>query len=69
MAGENHSDVMRCAVLGDFARDDLDRLRLDPPQNDMWRDWSPEVRASDGRYGAVFGQDQRLGGTTPEGGR
>lgn len=60
MAGENHSKVMRCAVLGDFARDDLDRLRLDPPQPDMWRDWSEAVRRSDGVYGKAFAAGQRL---------
>jgi len=60
-AGENHSSVMRCAVLGDFARNDLDQLRMDPPQRDMWRDWSGEVQASAGSYPDEFGSAQRLG--------
>ena len=44
MAGHNYSSRMRQAVLYDFCRTDLDRARLDPPQEDMWRDWSPQVR-------------------------
>lgn len=61
MAGQNHSKVMRRAVLGDFARDDLDTLRLDPPQRDMWRDWSDAVRVSGQRYSEAFAATQRLG--------
>lgn len=47
MAGENHSPLMRRAVLADFSRKDLDQLRLDPPQEDMWRDWSQALRESE----------------------
>lgn len=59
-AGENHSSVIRQAVLADFNRTDLDRLRPDPPQADMWRDWSDAVRQSEGIYSAAFAASQRL---------
>ena len=59
MAGHNYTGMIRQAVLADFSRTDLDRLRLDPPQADMWRDWSDAVRASDGRCCAAFARSQR----------
>ena len=43
----NRSNVLRQAVLYDFSRTDLDQCRRDPPQPDMWRDWSEEVRNTD----------------------
>ncbi len=58
-AGENHSDVIRQAVLGDFNRHDLDILRLEPPGDDMWRDWSDELKRSNGEYSAEFARQQR----------
>jgi hypothetical protein len=41
-------------------RKDLDPLRLDPPQQDMWRDWSSEVRATETLYSKTFAEEQRL---------
>ncbi|MEM7115316.1 MAG: phytanoyl-CoA dioxygenase family protein [Chloroflexota bacterium] len=61
MAGHNHSSVIREAILGDFSKLDLDKTRMDPPQPDMWRDWSESVRLSDGVYSQNFAQTQRLG--------
>lgn len=46
MAGHNTSSVMRQALLCDFSRTDLDRGRMDPPQANIWRDWSEEVQAT-----------------------
>jgi ectoine hydroxylase-related dioxygenase (phytanoyl-CoA dioxygenase family) len=60
MAGHNYSQVIRQAVLHDFNRKDLDLLRLDPPQQDMWRDWSSEVRATETLYSKTFAEEQRL---------
>jgi hypothetical protein len=61
MAGHNYSAVIRQAVLYDFTRTDLDACRMDPPQDDMWRDWSDEVRANDVSYSTEFAASQRLG--------
>ena len=47
MASHNHSPQMRVAVLGDFNTVDLDAHRADPPQPNMWRDWSNRVNAVD----------------------
>ena len=54
MAGHNTSGVMRQAVLCDFSRTDLDTCRMDPPQENMWRDWSQEVQATE--CGAMRGR-------------
>lgn len=60
MAGHNYTNVIRQAVLCDFNRVDLDKLRLDPPQKDMWRDWSDELQASNDSYSNEFSKLQRL---------
>ncbi|MEM7532478.1 MAG: phytanoyl-CoA dioxygenase family protein [Chloroflexota bacterium] len=60
MAGHNYSSVIRQAILGDFSKTDLDQTRKDPPQANMWRDWSETMRASDGVYSDAFAQAQRL---------
>ena len=60
MAGGNRSKVMRLAVLFDFSRTDLDQCRKDPPQPDMWRDWSEEVRNTDCGYSEEFAQAMRV---------
>ncbi|MEO2175251.1 MAG: phytanoyl-CoA dioxygenase family protein [bacterium] len=60
MAGHNYTHVIRQAVLYDFKRTDLDTCRMDPPQDDMWRDWSNELRASDASYSEAFAASQRL---------
>jgi hypothetical protein len=58
-ASENHSQVIRQAVLADFNRTDLDELRLSPPQEDMWQDWSDAVRESTGEYSQAVSLAQR----------
>ena len=60
MAGHNYSETIREAVLYDFSRTDLDLCRLDPPQADMWRDWSEETRHADVVYSDDFARSQRL---------
>ena len=59
-ASENRSSVIRQAVLADISRKDLDQLRLDPPQQNMWRDWSADIQSSDGSYSSEFARIQRL---------
>ena len=44
------ANVIRQAVLYDFTSIDLDKNRLDPPQANMWRDWSEAVNAVDCGY-------------------
>lgn len=60
MAGHNYSDQIRQAVLYDFTTTDLDKNRLDPPQENMWRDWSAEVQGNNGGYSEAFARAQRL---------
>ncbi len=60
MAGHNHSEVIRQAVLADFWTEDLDKFRTDDPGGDMWRDWSPEVQNAAAAYSAEFAAAQRL---------
>ena len=47
MAGPNTSKQLRQAVLYDFCKTDLETTKEEPPQKDMWRDWSPQMRAID----------------------
>ena len=61
MAGHNHSRVMREAVLGDFSKTDLDKYRMDPPQTDMWRDWSDTIKNSALTYSDALAKQQGLG--------
>jgi hypothetical protein len=58
-AGHNHTNVIRQAVLYDFTKTDLDTCRMDPPQADMWHDWSLELRESDGVYPSTMDRSQR----------
>ena len=44
MAGHNYSARIRQAVLYDFRRTDLEEVQGLPPPQDMWRDWSEELR-------------------------
>ena len=44
MAGHNYSARIRQAVLYDFRRTDLEEMQELPPPQDMWRDWSEELR-------------------------
>ena len=60
MAGHNYSRVIRQAVLSDFVRKDLDTCRLDPPQQNMWRDWSTQVQGCNAGYSKAFALEQRL---------
>jgi hypothetical protein len=60
MAGHNHSNVIRQAVLADFWSLELDKYRTEPADGDMWRDWSAAVQNCDGRYSAEFAALQRL---------
>ena len=62
MAGRNLSDPphIRQALLYDFCKTDLDQTRLDPPQADMWRDWSEEVRTTDADIPPQFAAEQML---------
>lgn len=61
MAGHNYSAVIRQAVLADFWKLDLDKYRGEPPDGDMWRDWSAAVQNNDGSYSKAFAEAQRLG--------
>jgi hypothetical protein len=60
MAGHNYTDVIRQSVLWDYNRSDLDQLRADPPQHNMWRDWSEQLQANDSHYSDEFSREQRL---------
>ena len=60
MAGHNYSDVIRQAVLYDFTRTDLDTCRMDPPQENMWRDWAEDVGSNEAGYSAGFARSQGL---------
>ena len=62
MAGHNHSDVIRQAVLADFWKPDLDEYRHRPVEEDMWQEWSGAIRNSNGRYSEAFAREQRLPG-------
>jgi ectoine hydroxylase-related dioxygenase (phytanoyl-CoA dioxygenase family) len=46
MAGHNHTRRIRQAVLYDFCKVELARTQEEPPAADMWKDWSPAVRAA-----------------------
>jgi hypothetical protein len=35
-------------------------MRLDPPQEDMWRDWGDELRAASSAISKQFAAEQRL---------
>ena len=38
----NTTRRIRRAVLYEFTKKDIEQTQLEPPQKDMWRDWSPE---------------------------
>ena len=62
MAGYNYASqpTIRQAVLYDFCKTDLDSCRVDPPQANMWRDWSDEVNQADVSISRQFAAEQRL---------
>ena len=59
-AGDNQTPIMREAILADFWKLDLDECRASPPHDDMWHDWSAELRDVDVSYTADFATTQRL---------
>ena len=44
MASPNYTAQIRKAVLTDFRFTDVERLAEEPPGEDMWEDWTDEVR-------------------------
>ena len=44
MASHNYSRQIRKAILCDYVLKDVDVLEEEPPGDDMWVDWSEEVR-------------------------
>ncbi len=44
MASHNTSRRIRQAVLYDFRKDDWETTQHEPPAQDMWKDWSQELR-------------------------
>ncbi len=47
MASPNTSRQIRQAVLYDYHKKDLEKTQAEPPQQDMWRDWSDQLRGID----------------------
>ena len=47
MASPNTSDQLRQAVLYDFLKNNIGEIQHQPLQEDMWHDWSDEMRAID----------------------
>ncbi len=45
MASPNTTSRIRQAVLYDYLKQDIEQTQEEPPQKDMWRDWSEEMRA------------------------
>jgi len=60
MAGHNYSTQIRQAVLADFWKMDLDHSRALPVEEDMWLEWSPNLRNNPGTYTSAFAESQRL---------
>ena len=60
MAGHNYSTVIRQAVLYDFCKTDLDEARARPPGEDMWRDWSDEVKSAGTEHSVEFAATQNM---------
>lgn len=60
MAGHNYSDTIRQAALCDYTRTDLDKARMDPPQENMWRDWSEKLGQATHGYSDEFAKTQGL---------
>ena len=51
---------MRLAVLGDFIKKDLDENRAKPPQDNMWQDWSEDLKAASEIYSDEMARSQKL---------
>jgi ectoine hydroxylase-related dioxygenase (phytanoyl-CoA dioxygenase family) len=62
MAGNNRAEPpsIRQALLFDFCKTQLDAMRLDPPQADMWRDWGEELRDANVPVSRQLAAEQRL---------
>ena len=60
MAGHNYSNKVRLAVLGDYIKKDLDENRSKPPQENMWQDWSNELKNSSEVYSEETARSQKL---------
>lgn len=62
MAGFNYAEqpTIRQAVLYDFCKTDLNESRLDPPQDNMWRDWSEELNRAEVTISEQFAAEQKL---------
>ena len=56
MAGHHRGTEtsIRQALLFDYNHVDLDKQRLDPPQENMWRDWSDAINAADASLSSEF---------------
>jgi hypothetical protein len=61
-ASTNRSDQLRQAVLYDFRLQDLPEVGVEPPPEDMWRDWSPEVQQAPRQWSLQVAEEQRLVG-------
>ena len=48
MASNNYTRQIRKAVICDYRLKNIHTLEEEPPGNDMWVDWSEEVRSVDG---------------------
>ena len=51
---------IRQALLFDYNHVDLDKQRLDPPQENMWRDWSDAINAANANLNPEFLANQGL---------
>ncbi len=62
MAGINTAEppCIRQALLYDFSKTELDTMRMDPPQQNMWRDWGEELQAADIPISKQLAAEQRL---------
>ena len=62
MAGHHRGTEasIRQALLFDYNHVDLDKQRLDPPQQNMWRDWSDAVNAADANLSPEFLANQGI---------
>lgn len=62
MAGYNYAEqpTIRQAVLYDFCKTDLNECRLDPPQKNMWRDWSEQLNDANAEISKQLAAEQKL---------
>ena len=60
MAGHYYYNTIREAILADFWNDELNENRAKPSSDEMWDDWSNEVKNSSEEYSKEFAKQQRL---------